>query len=78
MKAFAWWILNLISGIAALLGVIFVGWNSVEIYHLVTGRVVPDFDQPPLAAVVPLLIVGIVLLFGGYMLHKWLNKDNPF
>ena len=78
MKAVLLWILDLISGLAALLGALLVGWNSFEVYYLVTGRVQADFEQPPLAAVVPLLIVGLVLLFGGWGLHKWLRKDNPF
>ena len=77
MKALSRWILDLISGIAALLGTLLVGWNSVEVYYLVTGRVQPDYEQPPLAVVVPLLVFGLVLLIGGYVLHKWLNRDNP-
>ena len=76
MKVLGWWFLNLVSGAAALLGAILVGWNSLEVYYLVTGRVHPDFEQPPLAVVVPFLIVGLVLLVGGYLLHKWLRKDN--
>jgi hypothetical protein len=78
MKVLGLWFLNLISGAAALLGAILVGWNSIEVYYLVTGRVHPDFEQPPLAVVVPFLIVGLVLLIGGYLLHKWLRKDNAF
>jgi len=78
MKALGWWFLNLISGVAAALGAILVGWNSFEVYYLVTGRVQSDFDQPPLAVVVPFLIVGLVLLVGGYLLNKWLRKDNVF
>jgi len=76
MKAPGWWFLNLISGAAALLGAILVGWNSMEVYYLVTGRVHPDFEQPPLAVVVAFLIFGLVLLVGGYLLHKSHRKDN--
>ncbi len=78
MKAILLWILDLISGLAALLGALLVGWNSIEVYYLVTGRVQTDFEQPPLIVVVPLLIFGLVLLFGGWGLHKRLRKDNPF
>ena len=78
MKVIGWWFLNLISGAAALVGAILVGWNSLEVYYLVSGRVQTDFDQPPLAVVVPMLIVGLVLLIGGYLLHKWLREDNVF
>ena len=76
MKAILLWILDLICGLAAVLGALLVGWNSIEVYYLATGRVQPDFEQPPLAVVVPLLIVGLVLLFGGWGLHKRLRKDN--
>ena len=78
MKVFLLWILNLISGLAALLGAMLVGWNSIEVYYLVTGRVQPDFDQPPLTAVLILLILGFVLLFGGWALNRRLKKDSPF
>ena len=78
MKTLLYWLLELLSGLAALLGALLVGWNSIEVYYLVTGRVHPDFEQPPLTVVVPLLIFGLVLLFGGWGLHKWLKKDNPF
>jgi len=77
MKAILLWILDLISGLAALLGALLVGWNSIEVYYLVTGRVQPDFEQPPLVVVVPLLIFGLVLLFGGWGLHKRLRRNSP-
>ncbi len=77
MKAVLLWVLHLVSGLAAFLGALLVGWNSLEVYYLATGRVQPDFEQPPLATVVPLLIVGWVLLLGGWGLRKWLQKDNP-
>ena len=78
MKVFLIWILDLMSGLAALLGALLVGWNSIEMYYLVTGRVQPDFEQPSLAVVVPLLIFGLILLFGGWGLHKRLRKNSPF
>ena len=78
MKAALLWILNLASGIAAMLGALLVGWNSIEVYYLVTGRVQPGFEQPPLGAVLPLLIIGLLLLFGGWSLHKRLRKNDPF
>jgi len=78
MKTILFWVLDVISGLLALLGALLVGWNSIEVYYLVTGRVQPDFEQPPLAIVVPFLIIGLIFLFGGWGLHKWLRKDNPF
>lgn len=78
IKVFLLWILDLICGLAALLGALLVGWNSIEVYYLVTGRVQPDLEQPPLAVVVPLLIFGLILLFGGWGVHKRLRRNNPF
>lgn len=78
VKVFLLWILDLICGLAALLGALLVGWNSIEVYYLVTGRVQPDLEQPPLAVVVLLLIFGLVLLFGGWGVHKRLRRNNPF
>ncbi len=78
MKAILLSILDLISGLAAVLGTVLVGWYSVYVYYLVTGRVQTDFEQLPLVVVVQLLIFGLVLLFGGWGLHKRLRKDNPF
>ena len=76
IKVILLWILNLISGLAALLGALLVGWNSIEIFYLLTERVQPDFEQPPLTMVVPLLIFGLVLLLGGWWLHKRLRKNT--
>ena len=78
MKVLLLWILDVVSGLAAVLGALLVGWNSIEVFYLVTGRVQPDFEQPPLTIVVPFLIIGLVLLFGGWGLHRWLRRDNPF
>ena len=78
MRTFLHWVLGVFSGLIAFIGALLVGWNSVEVYYLVTGRVQPDFEQPPLTVVVPLLVFGMVLLLGGWGLHRWLKKDSPF
>ena len=78
MKVILLWILDLISALAAILGALLVGWNLIEVYYLATGRVQPDFEQPPLIVVVFLLALGLVLLFGGWMLHTRLRKNRPF
>lgn len=57
-----------------MLGTILVGWNSMEIYYLVTGRVQPGPEQPPLGVVVPLLIFGLVLMVGGYAASRLLKE----
>lgn len=73
------WLLDLLAGLLALIGALLVGWNAFEVYYLVTGRVQPDFEQAPLIVVVTLLVVGLILMFGGWGLHKWLRRDkNPF
>ena len=63
-------ILDSFCRLAALLGALLVGWNAIEVYYLTTGRVLPDLEQPPLSAVVPLLVLGFILLLGGWGLHR--------
>lgn len=72
------WMGGLLSGIAAFFGALLVGWHSIAVYYLVTGRVEPGSEQPPLAIVVPALILGLILLFGGWKLHRWLKRGTPF
>jgi hypothetical protein len=72
------WIINALSGVLALLGALLVGWTSIEVVYLATGRVQPDFDQPPMAVVVASLVFGLILLFGGWWLHRWAKKSTPF
>ena len=71
-------ILDSFCGLAALLGALLVGWNALEIWYLATGRVTPDLEQPPLEAVVPLLMLGLVLLVGGWALRRWLRSWRSF
>ena len=70
------WTLKLISGIAVIFGMIMVGWNSVALYYLVTGRVQADFHQPPITVVAIFFVVGMILLIGGYMGTKRLETDR--
>jgi len=77
MRVLTSWILNAFSGLTALLGALLVGWNLIEIYYLSTGRVHPDFEQPSLGVVILLLIFGLILLFGGWGLQRWLKKSPP-
>ena len=76
LKIITWWVLKFISGVAVVIGAITVPWQSVALFYLITGRVQPDFDQPPIAVVAPLLLIGIVLLIGGYNAPKWLDIDR--
>ena len=78
INVFLLWLLNPLAGLLAALGALLVGWNGIEVYFLVTRRVQPGFEQSPLVVVVPLFIIGLILMFGGWSLHKWLRKNNPF
>ena len=70
------WLLGVLSGVSAFVGALLVGWNAVEVYYLSIGRVQPDFEQPPLGFVLVLLVIGIVLLVGGWSAGRWLKKDD--
>ena len=70
------WLASLISGAAVLVGALLIGWNSLEVYYLVTGRIRPDLDQPPLTVVVSMLILGLALLICGYSIRRWLRKET--
>ena len=59
-----------------MLGAVLVGWNLVETYYLVTGRVVPGPEQPPLAVVLPFLAFGAILMLGGYFGSRSLKKRD--
>ncbi len=76
MSRVAWWIIRIICGIAAIFGAVIVGWNSVELFFLVTGKVTVYFVQPSIAALAKALVVGMVLLIGGYKAPKWLDIDR--
>ena len=72
-----WWIIKIVCGITALFGAIVVGWNSVELFYLATGKVTVFLDPPPpVPTLVSLLAVGILMLVGGYKIPKWLDIDR--
>lgn len=75
MKTLLRWILDLFCVLVALLGALLVGWSSIEAYYLMTGRVQPGFEQPPLAVVAGMFIAGLILLFGGWALRRRLRKN---
>ena len=75
VKGILQWIAQLFCGITAFVGALLAGRNAIEIIYLATGKIQPDFDQPPLTVVVSLLIFGLILLLAGWALHKTLR--NP-
>jgi hypothetical protein len=76
MKKLAWLLIKTICGIAALVGVLTVTFSLGNLYFLLTGRVVPDFEQPGVEAVSFLLVFGLVTMIIGYKLPKWLDIDR--
>ena len=76
MSKVAWWIIKIISGVAAIFGAATVGWSSVALFYLVTGKVTVYFEQPSAAGLATALIVGMVLLIGGYRAPNWLGIDR--
>jgi len=78
MKALLYWILELVSGLSAIAGALLVGWNVTAWYYLATGRVRAGFEQPPATVAVASLVLGLVLLFAGWLLHRRLRNNDAF
>ena len=69
-------VIKIIGGIVALTGAIMVGWASVMLYYLISGRIEAGWHYPPIAAVVILFIIGMILLVAGFMANKVLPKSR--
>ncbi len=77
MGKIAWLIIKVLSGLAALVGAVMVGWSSVALFYLLTGKVTLYLDQPPPAAgLATVFIIGLILLIGGYKAPDWLDIDR--
>jgi len=77
MRRAAWWIIKIICGVAAIFGAVVVGWSSVELFYLVTGKVTVYIDPPPpIGTLAMVLVIGMVLLIGGSKIPKWLDIDR--
>ncbi len=76
MSKFAWWIIKIISGTAAIIGAAIVGWSLVALFYLITEKVTLYPDPRSIADLATALVVGIVLLIGGYKAPKWLRIDR--
>ncbi len=76
MSKIAWWIIKIISGTAAIFGAAIVGWSLVALFYLITGKVTLYPDPRSIAGLATSLVVGIVLLIGGYKAPKWLRIDR--
>lgn len=71
-----WWSVKIICGLAAILGTFYSVFSAAELYFLLTGRIVPDFEQPPVSVVSGVLAVSLVLMIVGYKAPKWLGVDR--
>ncbi len=76
MSKFAWWIIKIISGTAAIFGAAIVGWSLLALFYLITEKVTLYPEQRSIAGLATALVVGIVLLIGGYKAPKWLRIDR--
>jgi hypothetical protein len=65
-----------VCGFAAVVGVLIVTFSLGQLFFLLTGRVVPDFEQPGVGVASGMLIFGLVIMIVGYKLPKWLDIDR--
>ena len=71
-----WWSGKIICGSAVILGTFYSVFSAVELYFLLTGRIVPDFEQPSISVVSGMLVFSLILLIVGYKAPKWLDIDR--
>ena len=76
MSKIAWWIIKIISGTTAIFGAAIVGWSLLALFYLITEKVTLYPEQRSIAGLATALVVGIVLLIGGYKAPKWLHIDR--
>jgi len=76
MRRVAWWSIKIVCGAAAIYGTFIVAFSSLDLFFLLTGRVVPDFRQPSVAFVSTMLAIGMVLMIGGYKAPTWFDIDR--
>ena len=75
-KRVVWWSVKIICGGAVILGTFYSVFSAIELFFLLTGRIVPDFEQPPVSVVSGMLAVSLVLMIVGYKAPKWLDIDR--
>ena len=76
MRRVAWWSIKIVCGAAAIYGTFIVAFSSLDLFFLLTGRVVPDFRQPSVVFVSTMLAIGMVLMIGGYKAPTWFGIDR--
>ena len=60
------------GGSTAFVGAWLAAWQGVTVYFLLTGRIEEGWDQPPLDFSVTLLILGLIMLIGGW----WAGRET--
>ena len=75
-KRVLWWGVTIVCGSAAIVGMFSSVFGAVELYFLLTGRIVPDFEQPPISVVSGMLLISLVVTIVGYKAPKWLDIDR--
>ena len=76
MNKFTQSIIKSIGDTAAVIGAAIVSWQVVAMYYLISGRIQPGDDQPPIVVVAILLVIGMFLLMVGYMARKFLLANS--
>jgi len=76
MTKVLWFFIKAVCGFVALVGVLFVTFSLGNLYFLLSGRVEPDFEQPGVAPVLVMLVIGLAITIVGYKLPHWLDKDH--
>ena len=76
MRRVAWWSIKIVCGAAAIYGTFIVAFSSLDLFFLLTGRVLPDSRQPSVVFVSTMLAIGMVLMIGGYKAPTWFGIDR--
>ena len=76
MRRVAWWSIKIVCGAAAIYGTFIVAFSSLDLFFLLTGRVLPDSRQPSVVFVSTMLAIGMVLMIGGYKAPTWFDIDR--
>jgi hypothetical protein len=62
--------------VATLYGTLIFAFYSADLFFLLTGMVYPDYRQPGVAIVSAWLVIGLVLMIGGYKAPTWFGIDR--
>ena len=66
------WLKRFFGGSTAIVGAGLVAWQGMTVYYVLTGRIDAVGDQPPLGLSVALMVLGLIMLVGGY----WARRET--